>query len=281
MKKSRLLLALAASLLTAAPASAWHRCRYGAAAVPMVPMMPMTGMGMGFFPMPITGAGLGVLPTGGAASGFSMSLSMSGDLSLAMLAPGLLRNLVGTFLGVPGAAGMTEAQVAAVGRQIVTSLLNDPQARAMSDNLRSMNGQLQTMSNQLQTMNELLARALGDRGVFTRPGTPRPGAAPSGTNPMGASPSSPELERARAAVRRLAAGPGAPSAGRATPADLERARAAVRRLAAGGTGPTDGRVAAADLERAREAVRRLAAGEAPPQAGRVRPAANAVASGAK
>src|SRR5262245_54061306 len=107
---TRLLLTSAALLLMAAPASAWHR----RAAMPMMPMVGMPVMGMPMMGMPVMG--MGVMPTTPTAfvggGGMSMSLSMSGDMSLAMLAPGLLRNLVGSFLGVPGAAGMTEAQVA-------------------------------------------------------------------------------------------------------------------------------------------------------------------------
>jgi hypothetical protein len=223
---ARLLLTFAAPLLTAAPASAWHHRM----TMPMMPMMPMTGMpmmGVGMMPtMPMMGVGMmptmpmmstGVTPTtvmGGG--GMSMSLAMSGDMTVAMLLPGLLRNLVGSFLGVPGAAGMTEQQVATIGRQIVGQLLASeaaPMTRTQADQ----------MTGQLQRVADLLERDLRDRGVLP---APKENPKKSGRN------SSPELERARAEVRRLAAEGAALRDRRVTRADLERARAEVRRLAA-------------------------------------------------
>jgi hypothetical protein len=267
---ARLLLTFAAPFLTAAPASAWHH----RAAMPAMPVMPMMGMpmmgmpmmGVGMMPtMPLVG--MGVMPTtvlGGG--GMSMSLSMSGDMTLAMLAPGLLRNLVGSFLGVPGAAGMTEQQVAAIGRQLVSTLLASeaaPMTRTQADQ----------MTSQLQRVADLLERDLRDRGVL-----PPPKPTPKGQG----SSSSPALERARAEVRRLAAEGAARPNRPLTPADLERARAEVRRLAAESAArPSAGPAAPSDLERARAEVRRLAAEGMSRQTGQKRPAGPAVVSGAK
>jgi hypothetical protein len=258
----RLLLVFGASMLTAAPASAWHhhhRYGYGMAPMPVVPIVPITGMGFGTLP---------ILPTAvGGGAGFSMSLSMSGDPILAMMLPGLLRNLAGTFLGVPGAAGMTEAQIVAIARAEARRLLGEGAAPLTQAQGERMTSQLQTMSNQLQALNDLLRRALGDRGIFL----PQP-------KSSGTSAPSPEVEKARAEIRRLVAEGVARRNGRAP--GSESARAEIRRLVAEGAARQN-RPAGSDLERARAEVRRLVAEGAARQNARNRPPVTTLASGAK
>ena len=243
----RLLLVFGASMLTAAPASAWHHHRYGygMAPMPVMPIMPITGMGFGTLP---------ILPTAvGGGAGFSMSMSMSGDPILAMMLPGLLRNLAGTFLGVPGAAGMTEAQLAALARQVVGNLV--------------ASGNAPMTPAQGQVRIDLLRRALGDRGIFL----PQP-------KPSGTPPPSPEVEKARAEIRRLVAEGVARRDGRVP--SPESARAEIRRLVAEGAA-RQSRPAGSDLERARAEVRRLVAEGAARQNARNRPPVTTLASGAK
>jgi hypothetical protein len=274
--KIRLLLAFAAPLLTAAPASAWWCHRYRVPMAPMqtmgmpmmsMPMMSMPMMGMQTMSMPMMGMG-GVMPMGAmGTNGMGMSLSISGDMGMGLLMPGLLRNLIGTFLGTQAPAGMTEQQIVNLARQVLTGLVSAEAGpfRPFLEQLAQLNNQMSQMNNRLANMNQTL-------GIPSNP--PKKGS--------GATPPPEELEQARAAVRRLAARPVAQNEGRVSSADLERARAAVRRLAAGSTGATDGRQRApADLEKARAAVRRLAAGEAVPQAGQARPTVNTMARVAK
>jgi hypothetical protein len=257
--KVRLLLVFGASLLAAAPASAWHHHRYSMAPMPMMPMqMPMMNMGMmpmmnmGVMPMPM------MTPALVGANGMSMSFSMSGDMTMALLLPSLLRNLAGTFLGVPGAAGMTEAQVAALARQVVSNLV--------------ASGNVPMTQNQGRQLIDLLTRILNDRGALM-PAQPAPKPAPGN----GAASSSPELERARAEIRRLVAEGAARNNGRA---NIEQARAEIRRLVAEGAARQN-RPAVSDLERARAEVRRLVAEGAARQNARNRPPVTTLASGAK
>jgi hypothetical protein len=193
-----------------------------------------------------------------------MSLAMSGDagglLGLLMMRP-LLAGLLGlpTPAGTTGMAGtaMTEAQFRnALGRALNEAVVagitaTNPMTKADADLI-------------IKELQKVVA-AVGKLSMQ--------GAAPARSR---------ELERARAVVARLAAEGARQTNGQATPADLDRARATVARLAAAGARQTNGRAAPADLARAREVVARLAAeGSARPAGPTSRPAATAVASGAK
>lgn len=244
---ARLFLVFAAPLLTAAPASAWHHHRMTMAPMPMMPMMPM--MGMGVMPMPMLGLG------GGA--GLSMSLTMQGDMTMALLMPGLLRNLLGGALGTP-AARMTEAEVAALAERFASALA------------RSGGGPM--TQAQAQVVIDLLNRFLRERGIDVpnanpnrRPATP---------------PANPEMEQARAVVRGLVA-EGAARRNVAATRDVERARADVQRLVAEGAARPNTARGASDLDQARAELRKLVAEGAARQTGRNRAAGTTVASGAK
>lgn len=254
----RLLLVLAAPLLTAAPASAWHCHRGGMMTMPVMPMplmgmgmmptMPMTGVGM----MPMTG--LGVMPTM-TGGGMSMSLAMSGDPTMLLLMPGLIRQFLGQFLGASGTAGLTDREI---------QLLATAVARGNPMTARDVQELLEVLRGIRQGLRQPGQRG-GPGGQLTPQGNPRP--------------EEQELEQARAAVRRLVAEGAARRP--AAPRDLAQARAEVRKLVAAGAARPATQGAASELEQARAAVRQLVAEGAARQTGRARAAGVDVAGGAK
>jgi hypothetical protein len=209
---TRLLLVAAAPLLTAAPASAWcHRHTYS------VPVMPAVGFGampmMGFGAIPtLPFAGLGTLPTTVAGgSGFSMQLSMSGDATLALLLPGLFRNLLGPLLGVAPAGGMTDAQMQTLATRFAAALRASGAIPMTAEQAAAIIEGLQKTEKAVQD------------AIKTFKGKDNSGK------------SSPELEKARADVRRLVKG-STPKNG----VSLAQARAEVRRLVATSTTSKNG-----------------------------------------
>jgi hypothetical protein len=251
---TRLLLVFAAPLLTAAPASAWHCHRAGMMTMPMMPM-PMMGVGT----LPVGGAlpiG-GVLPTTLAGGGVQMSFQMSGDPAMLLLMPGLIRNLLGSFLGVSGTGGLTDAQFQALADRIrglaVTAGAN-PMTAQQAETLITELRQLRLQFQQRRSSGK-------DVPVLPPPKEDK------------------EMTQARAVVQRLVAEEQTRRTA-AAPRDLQQARAEVRKLvAAGAARPAP--QGSSDLEQARAVVRQLVAEGAGRQTGRARPAGVNVAGGAK
>jgi hypothetical protein len=192
---------------------------------------------------------VGALPfttglTGGAS--MSMALNMQGDAAIGLLGPALLRAVERLF-GVGQSGSQTGGQItAAQMRPIIQELLADP---AIQGALRNILG--------------------------VKPPAPG-GSGPTGARPF---PPSPELDRARAELRRLLATEGTAVA--VTPADLDKARAELRQVLATTVAKGDARVTPADLAQARADLRRLLT-EPSPRAAEPRViTATTVAKGAK
>jgi hypothetical protein len=253
-----LVLALAVTLLSTVTASAHFR--HSTVAMPVYPVMGAVGV---IPAMPIMG-GINIMPTlpvgtslGTAGGGsLAMSMAMSGDASTGLVGLLMMRGLLNQLLAGPGAGGLTDAQI-----------------RGLEQRIAALVGPGMTANQAAELINAV--RALREEVQRLRKGED------SGKQGSAAPARSPELERARARVRRLLDEIAALQKAPATPARAAKPNpeAEVRRLldeiAALQKAPaTPDRPAKANPE---AEVRRLLGQIAAAQAGWKEPARTAVA----
>jgi hypothetical protein len=153
--------------------------------------------------------------------GLSMQLGMSGDATMALLGPLMLRGLVERLLA-PSPTMPNETQLRAILDRLVSLGINvgslDPRLAGVAMTAADVKALIDEIRQLRGVMEKDIKTRMGEDTTKPKSTTVLPGR-------------SPEVARAREVVRRLVADRAARQEGQ-TASDLERARAAVRRLVA-------------------------------------------------